>query len=401
MRSGSKAVLHVAYSVALVSAAFALTEYGAREMIYGQLAPPGHQTELILDRWTAFRNNSNYNRKGVRLNTAGFRRDGNVSVEKPADAIRIFLLGGSVAYGGNSLYPEIDDHWKISNSETIDYALEKRLNSAFPSKRWEVINGAVDGYFLNQDLALYLSRVQRYRPDYLILLDGVNDIFAILRAAGDQDGYTMAGLGDEFNSLTKPGSMSFMFMTSTWLLNNSALYRSVRESVGQRYRIRERKKRARQSVASIHPNLADLSWNEQQQYRAAASRLFNYLHQVLQIHHLALLDGTKTLFVLQPQIAVTRKPMTALEAQLFEYWAKLDGPLAVYGFQMLYPQLSTRLTSSAETEGYRYLDLTNVFDQAQVQTFTDYCHLTPAGNQMAADAIFNSVANWLPAGGAR
>jgi lysophospholipase L1-like esterase len=26
------------------------------------------------------------------------------------------------------------------------------------------------------------------------------------------------------------------------------------------------------------------------------------------------------------------------------------------------------------------------------QTFTDYCHLTPAGNQAVADAIFDSLA---------
>ena len=401
MRSGLKTALRIAFGIAFVCAAFALTEYSARKIIYGRLARPSGQTELILDRWAAFRNNPRYNRNGVRLNTAGFRRDEDVAIDKPPNTIRIFLLGGSVAYGGDGLYPEIDDHWTIANSETIDRDLEKRLNSTFPSRRWEVINAAVKGYFLNQDLALYLSALRRYRPDYLILLDGVNDIFAILRSSQGQDGYNMAGLGDEFNSLTKPGSMSLRFMISTWLLDNSALYRWIRESSAQRYRTRDRTKRAKASIASTHPDVGDLKLDEQLQYRAAAGRLETYLHQVQQIHNLALLDGTKTLFVLQPQIAVTRKPLTDVESQLFEYWSKLDGRLAVYGFQALYPQLSAVLSSGAHAEGYRFLDLTNVFDRASTQAFTDYCHLTPSGNQLVADAIFDSVSSWARQGGDR
>ena len=74
------------------------------------------------------------------------------------------------------------------------------------------------------------------------------------------------------------------------------------------------------------------------------------------------------------------------------HWSKIDGPLYVYGFQTLYPQLSAQLTSAAQTEGYRFLDLSSVFDHAGVQAFTDYCHLTPAGNQIIADAIFDSLA---------
>jgi lysophospholipase L1-like esterase len=117
---------------------------------------------------------------------------------------------------------------------------------------------------------------------------------------------------------------------------------------------------------------------------------------VRQIHRLAALDGTRALFVLQPQIAVTRKPLTSVETRLFNYWSKVDGALYVYGFQTVYPQLSAQLTSDAQTEGYRFLDLTAVFDRTGVQTFTDYCHLTPAGNQLVADAIFDSLAASLP-----
>jgi lysophospholipase L1-like esterase len=404
MRSTLRIGLIVLYNVAFVCVAFAVAEYGARKVVYGQLGSPSHRTELIMDRWAAFRNNPNYKEDGVRVNAEGFRRDQDVSVAKPRDEIRIFLLGGSVAYGAETLYPEIDEHWRrLDNKETIDHYLENRLNSAFPAKHWEVINAAVKGYVLGQDLALFLSTLQPYRPDYLILLDGVNDMFRMLRFSENDDTYVEAGFGEEFDGLTKPGSMSLRFMASTWLLNNSALYRSIRESVAQRHRIAARRERYRKSAARSPATFASLTPEEQNQYQAAASRLDNYLRPVRQIHLLAMLEGTQAVFVLQPQMAGTRKPLTGIEARLFDYWTRLE-PLDVYGLRTLYPQLSGRLTAAAASEGYRFVDLTSVFDHANVQTFTDYCHLTPAGNQIIADAIFDSLATSvgpLAADGAR
>jgi lysophospholipase L1-like esterase len=394
MRSALKIALVGVYNVAFVCAAFAVAEYGARKIAYGQLVSPSRHTELILDRWAAFRNNPEYRDNGVRLNAKGFRRDRNVSLDKPPGTTRIFLLGGSVAYGGETLYPEIDDRWRISNQQTIDHYLEERLDSTFPAKHWEVINAAAKGYFLNQDLALFLSTLQRYEPDYLILLDGVNDMFGMLRFPENEDAYSAAGFGDEFDGLTKPGSMSLRLMASTWLLNNSALYRSIRESVAQRHRIRARRERAGKSTGQRRPDLANLTPNEKLQYQAAVSRLNNYLQPVRQIYRLAMLEGIQVVFVLQPQIIGTRKPLTPIETELLDYWSRLE-PLDVYGFQTLYPQLSGRLTAAAATEGYRFLDLTSVFDRANIQTFTDYCHLTPAGNQIIADAIFDSLVNSL------
>src|SRR6202046_5980316 len=133
MRLALKSALLVAYNIAFVCAAFGVAEYTARKVAYGQLGSPGRQTELILDRWTAFRNNPGYNSNGVQLNQDGFRRDRSVSVDKPPDTVRIFFLGGSVAYGGETLYPEIDDRWKIDKSQNIHTHLESAMNSPFPA----------------------------------------------------------------------------------------------------------------------------------------------------------------------------------------------------------------------------------------------------------------------------
>jgi hypothetical protein len=118
---------------------------------------------------------------------------------------------------------------------------------------------------------------------------------------------------------------------------------------------------------------------------------------VRQIHRLAAIEGTRTLFALQPQIAITRKVLTNTESKLLDYWMKLDRSLYVYGFQTLYPRLSSELGDGAQAEHYQFVDLTGVFDHMNAQAFTDYCHLTPAGNHAVADALFDSLAASTPA----
>jgi lysophospholipase L1-like esterase len=388
MRSTLKTAAVVVYNLAFVCAVYVLAEYITRAVAYRQLGSPARQTELILDRWTAFRNNPAYLGNGVQLTGEGFRRDRRVSPNKPPNTVRIFLLGGSVAYGGETLFPEIDDHWRISNQQTIDYYLEQRLNSTFSGKHWEVINAAVKGTFLNQDLAIFLSEVQRFKPDYLVLLDGVNDVFIMIRSAGRYDGYRDAGFNQEFKELTDPSSLSLRMISSTWLANNSALYRFIRDRLKRRNQIRGRREQALEVESrpeSPRPTSVELN-----QYQAAAAQFPNYAHTVRQIHRVADLDGVQVTFVLQPELAVTRKQLTSVEQQLLDYWRKTDGTFA-YGFEALYPGLAKNLATDAQAEGYRFLDLTGVFDGMTAQAFTDYCHLTPAGNQAIADAIFNSL----------
>ena len=385
MQSALKRTAVVLYNVLFVCAALVLAEYIIRAVVYRQLGSPSRQTELILDRWTAFRNNPTYMGNDVQLTAEGFRRNRSVSVAKPLGTIRVFLLGGSVAYGGDTLFPEIDDHWRISNEQTIDYYLEQRLNSTYPGTHWEVINAAVKGSFLNQDLTIFLSALQPYKPDYLILLDGVNDVFIMIRSSGRYDGYLDAGFSQEFKELTEPASLSLGMMSSTWLANNSALYRFTRDQLQRRNQIRSRREQVRE--AGSHPESPRPTALELRQYQAAASQFANFAHTVRQIHRLAELDGIQATFVLQPDLAVTRKQLVGVEKQLLDYWRKLEGTF-VYGFETLYPELSEKLATDAHKEGYGFLDLTGVFDRMTTQAFTDYCHLTPAADQAVADAIF-------------
>lgn len=370
-----------------------LAEFVARAVNSPTDSPPSALTEMILDRWAAFRNNPLYDRNGVQINGAGFRRTGPVSIDKPPNTVRIFILGGSVAYGAPTLYPELDQQPVVDNRHTIDSYLERKLNLTFPTRHWEVINAAVKGYELRQELAEYLSVLEVYHPDYLLFIDGVNDIFEMLNSQDGYGSYKNAGFEEEFNGLTAPRLMSFRLMWSTWLVNRSSLYRLIWERVGERNRIAARRKRAREAEAKMSAGQGGLTAAEQARIDFAVGLLDRYIHPIRQIDRLTDMEGTQAIFVLQPVMPLTHKSLSANEERQWNYWTKLGGLFFARGFQRLYPLLSPQLAASSQAEDYHFLDLTAVFDGMKVQTFTDYCHLTPAGNDAIAAAIFDYLVN--------
>ncbi len=379
----------ILYNVLFICVAFGIAEYAARRIMSARHGDWRESADIQMDPWSAFRNTPDYARAGVHHTAEGFRRDRPVSLEKPPGTVRIFLIGGSVAYGGETVFPEIDSRYKIGDSETIDFYLEQKLNAALPAKHWEVINAAVKGYLLHQDLARLLSLVLRYKPDCVILLDGVNDMSQLLRAGAHYDPYGQTALREEFNALTHPKSVRSMGnMLSTWLTNNSVLYRAVRNRMLRRLMRQYRKDRAQAPSMPDHVQYSDLTPDEQSRYQNTANQLGYYRHAVQQIHRVLSLDGIQDVFALQPEIRLTRKPLAGTEARISEYDRVVAGRMEVFAFETLYPALAKQLSADAVKEGYQFLDLTNVFDQMNDQAFTDYCHLTPAGNRVVADRMF-------------
>jgi hypothetical protein len=102
-------------------------------------------------------------------------------------------------------------------------------------------------------------------------------------------------------------------------------------------------------------------------------------------------EGIQGLFALQPEILLSHKPWIGNEQRLLEYHRKMESRVFLYGFETLYPELGSRLRADARERGYGFLDLTNVFDGLAIQSYTDYCHLTPTGNSLIADRLFTEL----------
>jgi hypothetical protein len=132
------------------------------------------------------------------INEQGFRDTQPVPLNKPKNEIRIFLLGGSTAFG----------QWNESNQATIASLLEARLNERVAQQKrspekyrpatlpyfkteldkvmtlplriregqYRVINAAVPGYVAGNTLAELALKILPYSPDAIVVLDGYADL---------------------------------------------------------------------------------------------------------------------------------------------------------------------------------------------------------------------------------
>jgi hypothetical protein len=204
-------------------------EFAVRTMEFRRQGPNILHPIALHDQFTAWRNNPAYGRVDRHIDAQGFRRDQDVSLEKPPNTVRVFITGGSTAYGWATGWPDINpDLQRLYNNQTISYCLEQELNQNLPSKHWEVINAASPGYQLNVELARIEAVLLRFRPDCVILLDGHNDLLSLLKhITVNYDPYATIPK-TEFDLSANPDSFrSLLFFVGRWLRNNSAAFRLI------------------------------------------------------------------------------------------------------------------------------------------------------------------------------
>jgi lysophospholipase L1-like esterase len=99
-----------------------------------------------------------------RSNAHGMRGP-NVSKTKPKGVWRIAALGDSTMFG-----------WGIRDGETFPAVLQRALNSGSDSSKYEVLNFAVPGYNTAMEVELFISRVEEFDPDLVIIHFDLNDL---------------------------------------------------------------------------------------------------------------------------------------------------------------------------------------------------------------------------------
>lgn len=102
------------------------------------------------------------------FNAQQLRNRQDVALPKPAGVYRIFLTGGSQAYGIGA----------PSQDETISAYLEQILNERgfAPGKKVEVFNAAVCGWASTHERIMIENRISEWQPDLVIALTGANDV---------------------------------------------------------------------------------------------------------------------------------------------------------------------------------------------------------------------------------
>jgi lysophospholipase L1-like esterase len=383
-------------NVGIVVGLLALAECGARLVQARRLGPNAYAPSHFMDRWTGWRNAPDYDRIDIHHDHQGFRRDGDVSLEKPPNTVRIFFLGGSAAYGSEGLFRALDPDWRrIYNRDLIDVWLEKRLQREHPEKHWEVINAAVNEFRMHQSLILIYEKLLLYKPDLIIFFDGHNDMSGIMGPTGPvYDAFASTPHEAEFQALTYPKTLSsLVFSMGTWLRNNSVLFAGIQRHIQERHQFGP----PPDSGAVPTPvALDDLTAELRQRAELNLSSHAGYYVQMAERIANAL-DHEKipVVFALQPELILSPKPLTPVETKFAAHMRELSGRYGTYMYEQLRPRIAQDMADSARRNGFTFVDTADAFSGVREKTFTDYCHLTSRGNELMADKLYEAISDTL------
>jgi hypothetical protein len=361
----------------------ALLEAGARLVLWALRGFDGtHLYQYVFDPYKNILPTPRYvDRRGVRHNSQGFRRDSDVSRVKPPGTYRIFLMGASTAYGMGGLWPNIQrDFPVLDNSQTIDAYLERQLHAAFPAHRFEVINAAITSTWTHHHLVYLNQAILGYDPDMVLFLDGFNDFYFFNR---DHDQFADYSYSLPSRVIMGPPTLySLLYANGWWLFQKSAFAHLVGRGL----------RTAKLWISNRHPDRTPLNIDSA---LAGLREVFprNALKMQRRTGLILGAEGVRAVFMLQPLLILERDrtTMTRVERRMFDFnleWTRPNYEEFMRRAVQVVVGLETQMARDVSAD---FIDLTGIFKQVKGQVYTDYAHLTPHGNEVLAGVVASRI----------
>jgi len=336
------------------------------------------------------------------LDEHGFLHDTPITREKPPGTFRIFLVGGSTAFGAgqniryHTVHPYPDGLYAYPSS--IAGQLQSYLQTHNPATHYEVINAAGFERRIHQSLIQYIETLSQFQPDLIINLDGMNDVYSLVT------GTPFADLEQHLPFYVElyQGQRSPLRYSSTYYVLSTAYSKWV-----NRQRSVEPTPTSNSATGvspAATPSTGEKSGHAY--YEKSRDRYAKNAERLLQIvrQYFAVLkaDRTRSIFVLQPLLnrTKTNKHLSQIEHKLAEVMVPTgsDASPSVDQCALLLAYfyddyLSDALRKTAKEFGVEYLDLNAEIATlgSDVEFYTDYCHLTPEGNRRVAEILGRAI----------
>jgi lysophospholipase L1-like esterase len=317
----------------------------------------------------------------IKINQRGLR-DRDYGYTKQAGVFRILVLGDSFTAG-----------LQVSEAETFPKLLEAQLNQRYPQTKFEVINAGVVGYGTHNQLAYYLHEGYKYQADLVLLAfftgnDLTDNIWYSLYQLKDGELVSVPATNRQSGSSPSSGQPdSFFKQVRNFLYTHSRLYSVSIELLT--FSAIQRAPGLAQLLVSlgfieltqpvvnygnlyVFRRLPDEAW-------ATSQALLLRLNQEVEAH------GSQLLVAILPDETDVDE---ARRQDILERYGHLIKAQTVQG-----PPPAERLAQILQRTGIAYLPLLPALQKGQREAQTPLYfrydgHWTPAGHQVAGQAIF-------------
>lgn len=327
----------------------------------------------------------------VSFDANGFICDREVTISKPKGVLRIFLMGGSAVIGAGQTegyeaahkYPWGNYSYRCS----IAGQLQKYLSEQFPKTQFQVITSASYGRRLHQSHLEYSTLISKFSPDIVITCDGMNDLASIESGTPYED--TEADLSKYIDLWNNHNRKSLIARTNTFY---------VLGKLSQRLKL----DRILANHSVLKPTSSADSEAEYQSNRDDFIKNASRFQQIVK-HFRATVesDGATFVFCLQPFLhrTKTNKRLSKIETELDRLMlvpsqdAQTAARMRQINRYFFDDYLSSQLKNMLEQDKF-FVDANSQIQELDesVEFFTDYCHLTEAGNRITAEILGKHLA---------
>jgi lysophospholipase L1-like esterase len=346
---------------------------------------------------------SNQKNEHWQINPEGFRDRDPLTQAKPEDEIRVFLLGGSTAFG----YGSPDDTGTIS--QHLEQRLQQRIQQqkaspnlykpellpsdsvekqkylAKPAKlkpgNYRVVNAGVPGYTSGNELAQLALQIFKYKPDLIVVLDGYED----LMRASDREAVQAPKLN--LDQQTQP--TSFVDYASSLIepLENKSYLAKMAQDRWLKDKLAHQKKDFILNEAAS--NLVQYLPQNQDELDKRVNRYIDHQKQILSLSAAARIP---VVVAMQPEIT-GRNPsqLTDIEGEI----ATELGRSYIQQVKDSYPVLIKATEQLAENypKNLKAVDLYQHTEKYPSPSFIDPIHLNEAANEQLAEQLYYAIAS--------
>lgn len=316
-----------------------------RQMCTEQLSLSFQQDKTFDQPFRVIEPNQHY--KTVNINAHGFRGP-EILKEKPENTYRIFILGGSTAFGVGA----------TSDETTIAGYLQQKFDQTSLDFRVEVINAGVSGHESFRETHIVKNKLIEFEPDLIIAYDGVNDAFIYDHEIDSSGNYIIPKKIDEKQIEDDvPEKKLFRFADYEFYRTPFVIFRYVLNPVNYN----EVSPIENYFVSNELPSIWKDRWNE--------------------ICELGMNKGFDTLITTHPMVGIGKKPLTSAEMVIYRNATIWEAPLQNYeGMVNNLKELDRTCTKTS--------DIRNVFENVTETIYMDNSHVIDIGNEIIAQKLY-------------
>lgn len=368
--------------------------------------PDGGGLNAVRDPLLGYRLVGNQQSSFWQINDSGFRDDEPVPSTKAAGEIRIFVLGGSTAFGQLS----------SNNQTTFASKLETRLNdqvaqqranpaqfqpSALPFRadqvqkalalpprirdgQYRVVNAAVPGYASGNDLAMLTQRVAAYNPDFVVVMGGYADL---MLPSADR-GSDVPGLEQYLTGESRSFGAQLRQQTQAWF-DQLYMVQGVK-----RYGLQQQQTEPRLAEPlNLYSPTLDATLNDRLPADQAEldQRIDRYGRHLRQMVNWAAANRKRLIIAIEPEIS-SRQP-EALTPEESAILAELDNAYLEQmrtGFAGLATVANQAITQSANAQVLNFYPL---YEDFAGQAFQSPAGLTDEAYTLISDRLYEAIAS--------